>query len=41
MSKDTISRQMAIKEAKKLYDMGDCYCDRASIIGMLNNLPPA
>ena len=38
---DTISRQMAVKEAKELYDMGDCYCDRESMIGMLNSLPSA
>jgi len=38
---DMISRQAAIDEAKELYDMGDCYCDRASMIGMLNSLPSA
>ena len=38
---DTISRRDAIDEAKELYDMGGCYCDRASMIGMLNSLPSA
>lgn len=38
---DAISRQAAIDEAKELYDMGGCYCDRASMIGMLNSLPSA
>ena len=38
---DTISRRAAISEAKKLYAMGDCYCDEYSMIGMLNSLPLA
>lgn len=38
---DSISRQAAIDEATRLFEMGDCYCDRASIVGMLNSLPPA
>ncbi len=38
---DCISRQMAIEEVKKLFEMGECYCDRASIIGMLNSMPSA
>lgn len=38
---DTISRRAAISEAKKLYAMGDCYCDEYSMVGMLNSLPPA
>lgn len=38
---DTISRQAAIDEATRLFEMGDCYCDRASIVGMLNSLPSA
>lgn len=38
---DTISRQKAISEAKKLYAMGNCYCDEYSMVGMLNSLPPS
>ena len=38
---DTIYRQAAVEEAKKLFEMGDCYCDRASIVGMLNSMPSA
>lgn len=38
---DCISRQKAISEAKKLYAMGDCYCDEYFMVGMLNSLPPA
>lgn len=36
---DSIDRQATIEEAKKLFEMGDCYCDRASIVGMLNSMP--
>lgn len=36
---DLIDREQAIEEAKKLFEMGDCYCDRASMVGMLNNMP--
>jgi len=36
---DLISRQEAVKEVKELFEMGDCYCDKFSIVGMLNSLP--
>lgn len=36
-----ISQQATIEEVKKLFEMGGCYCDRASIIGMLNSMPSA
>lgn len=39
MNKDLISRQQAIEEVKKLFSMGDCYCDEYAIIGMLNTMP--
>ena len=38
---DRIYREQAIEETKKLFEMGDCYCDRASMIGMLNSMPSA
>lgn len=38
---DLISRRAAINETKKLFSMGECYCDKFSIVGMLNSLPPA
>lgn len=38
---DLISRQEAVKEARELFEMGDCYCDKFSIVGMLNSLPSA
>lgn len=38
---ELISRKTAIDEATRLFEMGDCYCDRASIVGMLNSLPSA
>ena len=38
---DLISRQEAVKEARELFELGGCYCDRPSIVGMLNSLPPA
>lgn len=37
---DLISRQEAVEEAKELFEMGGCYCDKFSIVGMLNVLPP-
>lgn len=39
--KDTIYRDDAIKGAKELYQMGDCYCDEYGMVGMLNSLPSA
>lgn len=38
---DLISRQAAINETKELFSMGECYCDKFSIVGMLNSLPSA
>ena len=38
---DLISRQEAVKEARELFELGGCYCDRPSIVGMLNSLPSA
>ena len=38
---DLIRRQDAIEEVKALFEMGDCYCDKSSIVGMLNSLPVA
>ena len=37
--KDLIDRQAAIDEIKKLFSMGEHYCDKFSIVGMLNSLP--
>ena len=34
-----IDRKEAIKCVETLFSMGDCYCDKYSIIGMLNGLP--
>lgn len=36
---DAISRQEAVKEAKELFDSGECYADKFCIISMLNSLP--
>ena len=36
---DAISRQEAVKEAKELFDLGECHADEYSIVGMLNSLP--
>ena len=38
---DLIDRQAAIDNIKELFRMGDCYCDKYSVIGMLNQLPSA
>ena len=38
---DLISRAEAVEKAKECFDMGDCYCDKPAIIGMLNSLAPA
>lgn len=35
---DLIDRKEAIQGVRKLFSMGDCYCDELSIIGMLNGL---
>ena len=39
MDKDLINRQQAIEEVKELFSMGDCYCDKYAIVGMLNTIP--
>ena len=38
---DSISRQGAIAKVKELFEMGECYCDKHSIVGALNELPSA
>ena len=38
---DYIKREDAIKQAKDLFELGECYCDQHSIVGMLNALPSA
>ena len=41
MNDDLISRAEAVEKVKECFDMGDCYCDKPAIIGMLNSLTPA
>ena len=36
---DLISRQEAVKGVKELFEFGDHYSDKQSIVGMLNSLP--
>lgn len=36
---DLIRRSDAIKEIGNAFDMGDCYCDRHSIIGLMFSVP--
>ena len=38
---DLIDRKIAVEGVQELFSMGDCYCDKLSIIGMLNSLPSA
>lgn len=38
---DLISRKQAVQGVKELFSMGECYCDKLSIVGMLNSLPAA
>ena len=38
---DLIDRKIAIQGVQELFSMGDCYCDKLSIVGMLNSLPSA
>ena len=37
-NKDLISREEAIATIKDAFSMGECYCDRASIVGRINML---
>ena len=36
---DAVSRQYLVDEMKKLFEMGDCYCDKYLIIGTINQAP--
>ncbi len=38
---DLIDRKIAVQGVRELFSMGDCYCDKLSIVGMLNELPSA
>ena len=38
---DYIRRDDAVEQVKELFEMGDCYCDRYSIVGLQNALPSA
>ena len=38
---DLIDRKIAVQGVRELFSMGDCYCDKLSIVGMLNGLPSA
>lgn len=37
-SLDLISRSEAVFEIKKAFEKGDCYCDKQSIVGIINSL---